>query len=100
MDVRLFISRRYLRVVRVQKVNGVKLIEGNDSATKAAEFVAGLATAIREHLSNILGSAAAFSVLSDGSQARKTGSEKELIYVRTSRAGNPEYYLVHAISNK
>jgi len=81
-------------IVRIQKANGVQLIEGIESATKCAEFVHTLSQAIRQKLSEILCSATAFSVLSDGSQARKTGSEKELILFRTSTNGNPVHYAV------
>ena len=34
------------------------------------------------------------SVLSDGSQPCKTGSEKELVLVRTTKAGLPIYFVV------
>lgn len=34
------------------------------------------------------------SILSDGSQARKTGKEKELILIRVERNGHPEYMVV------
>ena len=36
----------------------------------------------------------AFSVLSDGSQARKTGSEKEIVLVRVLKDGSPTYFCV------
>ena len=34
------------------------------------------------------------SVLSDGSQARKTGSEKELVLVRVEKLGIPVYFVI------
>ena len=34
------------------------------------------------------------SVLSDGSQPHKTGSEKELVLVRTTKADLPVYFVV------
>ena len=43
-------------------------------------------------MSSIICQANANSVLSDGSQARKTGKEKELILVRLVRGGKPIYY--------
>ncbi|XP_033100488.1 uncharacterized protein LOC117103939 [Anneissia japonica] len=42
----------------------------------------------------ILCSATAFSLLSDGSQPKKTGSEKELVLVRTTRKGIAVYYTI------
>jgi hypothetical protein len=38
--------------------------------------------------------ATAFSLLTDGSQARKTKSEKELIFLRTIKDGNPVFFCV------
>ena len=43
----------------------------------------------RKFLNEVLTKASAFSVLSDGSQARKTGSEKELVFVRLAHHGKP-----------
>ena len=76
-------------LVQVQKANGGKLIQGTDDSKKAAEFVSVIADVIRNKITNIVTNATAFSILSDGSQARKTGSEKELVVVRTSRDGYP-----------
>jgi hypothetical protein len=81
-------------LVKVQKVNGVKLLQGVQDSKKAKEFVWYLADAIREKLAIILSSSRAYSVLSDGSQARKTGSEKELVFVRVVRGGIPVYYVL------
>ncbi|XP_038063160.1 zinc finger protein 862-like [Patiria miniata] len=85
-------------LVRVQKANGVKLIEGTESSNKAREFVHEIANAIRAKLSSILCSSTAFSVLSDGSQARKTSSEKELVMVQVVKAGHSVFY-VAALEN-
>ena len=63
-------------LVQVQKANGVKLIQGTDDSKKAAEFVSVIADVIRNKITNIVTNATAFSILSDGSQARKTGSKK------------------------
>ncbi len=52
-----------------------------------------LAETIRRKLAVILSSSTAFSVLSDGSQARKTASEKELVMVLTVRDGAPVCYV-------
>ena len=42
----------------------------------------------------ILCPANAFSLLSDGSKARKTRMEKELVFVRVTKGGTPVYYCV------
>ncbi|XP_077989284.1 zinc finger protein 862-like [Glandiceps talaboti] len=81
----------FATLVMVQKANGVKLIQSTDSSKKAREFVNFLAQAIRRKIAEVLCSAACFSVLSDGSQARKTGSEKELVLVKTVKAGVPVF---------
>ena len=76
-------------LVKVQKSNGVRLISETDSGAKAWEFVHEIANCIRDKLSVIMCSVNAFSVLSDGSQARKTVHEKELV-----GGGIPVYYCV------
>lgn len=81
-------------LVKVQKANGVNLLQGVQDSKKAKELVWYLADAIREKLAIILSTSRAYSVLTDGSQARKTGSEKELVFVRVVRGGLPVYYVV------
>ena len=81
-------------LVKVQKSNGVRLISGTGSGAKAREFVHEIANCIRDKLSVIMCSVNAFSVLSDGSQARKTRHEKELVLIRLVRGGIPVYYCV------
>jgi hypothetical protein len=54
----------------------VRLISGCDSGEKGREFVHELANAIREKLALIMCSVSAFAALTDGSQPKKTGSEK------------------------
>ncbi|CAM1308543.1 Uncharacterised protein at_DN2367, partial [Pycnogonum litorale] len=81
-------------LVKCQKSNGVQLISGMDNGHAAREFIHEIANAIREKLALIMCSANAFSVLSDGSQARKTGKEKELVLIRLVRGGIPVYYCV------
>ena len=80
-------------LVQIQKANGGKLIQGTDDSKKAAEFVSVIADVIRNKITNIVTNITAFSILSDGSQARKTVLEKELVVVRTSRDGYPVNYM-------
>ena len=64
---------------------------GYESSHRARELVHYIAN---EKLVSTLCSVNAFSVLSDGSQVRKTGSEKELVLVRVVRNGMPVFYSV------
>lgn len=50
-----------------------------------------ISEAVREKCAVILASAHFMSLLSDGSQARKIGREKELVLVKTERNGIPTY---------
>lgn len=81
-------------VVKAQKANGVKLIDGCDSGLVARDLIHEIAESIREKLAIILCSSNAFCCLSDGLQAKKTGSEKELVLVRVIRGGVPVFYCV------
>ena len=48
----------------------------------------------KKEINTILPESEGFSVLSDGSQARKTGCEKELVFVRVVHNGAPAYFAV------
>ncbi|KAL5016137.1 hypothetical protein ScPMuIL_005726 [Solemya velum] len=85
-------------LVKVQKENGVQLISKCDDVKSARKFIEVIANVIREKIAIIVSSATAFSILSDGSQARKTGSEKELIFIRVVREGIP-VFLCAALQN-
>eukprot|EP00117_Sycon_ciliatum_P050508 scpid58576/ scgid0727/ len=78
--------------VEIQKANGVKLIKGCDSSHKAREFVRLLSATMQKKIASIISSSTAFSVLSDGLQARKTRSEKELVLVRLVKEGEPVFF--------
>ncbi|XP_014667320.1 PREDICTED: zinc finger protein 862-like [Priapulus caudatus] len=84
----------FTTLVKVQRASGVNLIQGCDDSNKAREFVSFLADGIRDKLALIMASATAYSTLTDGSMARKTSSEKELVFVRLVRGGIPLYYCV------
>ena len=76
-------------LVKCQKQNGLKLIQGKQDGRTAKEFVHCISEAIVEKVAVILASSNFMSVLSNGSQARKTGSEKDLILTRIERGGLP-----------
>ena len=73
---------KFKTVVKIQKANGIRLMNGCDSSNAAGEFIHVIADAIRDKLAFIMCSVNAFSVLSDGSQAKKTNAEKELVMIR------------------
>ena len=78
-------------MVDIQKANGVQLISGADSNKKGYEIVDTISTTIRNKLTGLVKDANFFSILSDGSQARKTNSEKELVMARIVRNGQPQF---------
>ena len=86
-------------LVKVQKENEVRLIYKTDNSAACSEFVSELAEAIREPIAVLLCNSTAFSVLTDRSQPRKTGSEKELVMVRVEKSGIPCYYVVRLCDN-
>ena len=57
----------------------------------AAEFIQYLADEVREAVTKLLQTTSFLSILSDGSQARKVKSEKELILTRVVKNGAPVY---------
>ena len=69
-------------LVNLQKENGLKFLQGKVSKQACKEFMKILARIVRSDITKILDSAKFVSALSDGSEARKTKEEKELVYVR------------------
>ncbi|ELU04632.1 hypothetical protein CAPTEDRAFT_198081 [Capitella teleta] len=82
-------------LVDIQQQNGVQLLDGVQSPGRAREFIVIMASKL---ILKYLDEASFFSILSDGSQARKTGSEKELVLVRLVRDGEV-LHLVVALQN-
>ena len=64
-----------------------------DDGRAAIEFVSAIADAVREKVAAILVDAKFFTTLSDGSQAKKTGSNMEPILTRTERNSIPVYFV-------
>ena len=81
-------------LVKCQRENGVVLVQGRDDNKAAREYIHYIATAVREKCAAIIASQNFMSLMSDGSQARKTGSEKEMILLRVERNGIPCYLIV------
>ncbi|KAK6192681.1 hypothetical protein SNE40_004112 [Patella caerulea] len=80
--------------IEIQKKHGVQLIDGVQDSNKAREFINEIATSMRKKLCDVINETKFFTVLSDGSQARKTGHEKELIMIKTVRDGVAENFVV------
>ena len=55
---------------------------GKDDTRNVREYLSCITQAIQEKVAAVLASGHFFAVLSDGSQARKTGSDKEVVMVR------------------
>ena len=81
-------------LVKCLKENNVRLIERTEDGRTGREFVHCIAEAVKEKCAVILASSNFMSILSDGSQARKTGKEKELVLIRCERNGIPTYMVV------
>ena len=61
---------------------------GHSDGRTGREFIGYIAEAITEKCAGILAGSHAMNILTDGSQARKTGSDKEMVLVRIERQGN------------
>ena len=85
--------RHFATLVKVQRINGVRLVEGKDDSRAAAEFIAYLAEEVCKKIKLMINASDFFAILSDGSQARKIKSEKELILSRIVKEGSPVYVL-------
>ena len=60
---------------------------GKDDTRSYREFLTAIDQAVTEKVAVIISSSNFFAVLSDGSQARKTQSDKEMVMVRLERNG-------------
>ena len=74
-------------LIDLQKRNGLKFFEGKTHDKACAAFISELAKVLRNDLKQILESVSFFSISMDGSQPRKTGHEKELLF-----AARPSHY--------
>ena len=68
-------------------MHGVISISWKDDNHAVSEYLGSTVTAIDETVTVIMASSHFSSLLSDGSQARKTGSDKELVLIRVERGG-------------
>ena len=78
-------------LVKCQRMHGVALISGKDENHAVSEYLGSVVAAIQEKVAVIMASSHFFSLLSDGSEARKTDFDKELVLIRIERGGIPVY---------
>ena len=74
--------RKFPSLVELQKENGLLFMEGKTTEKSCADFIDFLGQSMRDHLTQVLSGAKFFSLAFDGSQARKTKTEKELVYAK------------------
>lgn len=69
-------------LVKCQRMNGVRLVDGKDDCKATGEFFDAICKAVAEKVAAVIASKKAMSLMSDGSQARKTKADKEMVLVR------------------
>ena len=69
-----FPLKSFKLLVKSQRMHGVTLISGKDDNHVVSEYLESITTAIEEKVAVIMARSHFFSLLSDRSQARKTGS--------------------------
>ena len=65
---------------------------GHENSKSGQEFILYIADAVKERVAAFLASSDFMSILTDVSQARKTGIDKEMFLIRTKRNGE---FFVH-----
>ena len=86
-----FSLKSFKLLVKSQQLHGVTLISGKDDNHAVSEYLGSIVIAIEEKVAVVMASSHFFSLLSDRSQACKTGSDKELVLIRIERGGIPVY---------
>ena len=84
-------------LINLQKTNGVKFEDGKCNDKACATFITFMADTMRDDISAILNNLNFFATAEDGSQARKTGTEKELVYVKTVIRGKSVELLLKCV---
>lgn len=87
----------FSNLVDLQKKNGVKFFEGKCHEKACKEFVMYLADVLRDDVKQMLKRVHFFSLSMDGSQPRKTGHEKELLYCKVAIRGKAVELLLKCI---
>ena len=84
-------------LMNLQEKNGLKVLEDKSHKKARAEFIDLLAEVIRSGIKNVLSSVCFFSIAMDGSQPRKAGTEKELLYSKVAVRGQTVELLLGCI---
>ena len=66
-------------------MNLTEFVPGHDTGKTAREIMLYISAAVTDKVLNILENGNFFSILSYGSQARKTKHDKEMVLIRTER---------------
>ena len=74
-------------LTEILRDNGVPLIKNKTGGKHAKEFIGCMAQAVLQQIAQCLSDANFFSILSDGSQPKKTRAEKELVLSRLEKNG-------------
>ncbi|XP_065677699.1 zinc finger protein 862-like [Hydra vulgaris] len=84
-------------LVDCARITGSNFINRKETGFTGRELIKCCANTVHEKCCKILENCNFFSILSDGSRARKTGKEKELVLVRTERNGIPIYMVTELL---
>nr|XP_047135793.1 uncharacterized protein LOC124812788 [Hydra vulgaris] len=84
-------------LVDCARITGSNFINRKETGFTGRELIKCCANTVREKCYKILKNCNFFSILSDRSQARKTGKEKELVLVRTERNGISIYMVTELL---
>ena len=69
-------------LIELQQKNGLKFLQGKSHEKACAEFVDVLADTLKKDIKLILLQLSAFSLVFDGLQSQRTGTEKELLFLK------------------
>ncbi|XP_065667917.1 uncharacterized protein LOC136088170 [Hydra vulgaris] len=84
-------------LVEIQKENSIPIVSGTSDGRAAKKFIRSIYSAVLEKSNLILNQSHFYSILPDGSQARKTGVDKELVLLKTTLKGSPVTMFAHLI---
>ena len=83
-------------LIELQQKNGLKFLQGKSHEKACAEFIDVLPSTLKD-IKLILLQVSAFSLAFDGSQPRKTGTEKKLLYSKFASRGEAVELLLECI---
>ena len=84
-------------LIELQQKKGLKFLQGKLHEKACAEFIDVLSDTLKKDIKLILFQVSAFSLAFDGSQPRKTGTEKKLLYSKCASRGEAVELLLECI---